>query len=375
MNCTYHAKSQISCICVAPHKCQCKRKLCAQCIYEHGVDAKQAVPINIFQELLLVKLNEYKLDETSELIKQKLNFKSMLSETLSAMKNIWEQLQETITQIFDMIEIQNKLYLNIVNENANIAESSETHLEALVRIFQGETLKNWTNQKNSYLKQLDKVKDWWSQEIKAFNEKMKKQMKEFLNSNKNPPVQKQEQVQNSDTLASKNTFTFSKIYKYPSCEVSQNGRMYYNNALFYSCLCDQAIPQFGIVRFAFFIHNVINDQTMVGIGAREIISKNGYLNLQDAGKGAYLIMSSGYCFSHHQQEKYHASIPFKFTNNDIIIIEVVIQQKYIKWIKKSTKQSYLLEINPNYQYYPCINGPGKVEIMDDISLEKQQYNC
>ncbi|CAD8130079.1 unnamed protein product [Paramecium sonneborni] len=182
--------------------------------------------------------------------------------------------------------------------------------------------------------------------------------------------QKQEniiQAQQLHTSIFFNSLTFSETYKHSDCQVSQNGKLFYNKGLFYSCLCDQAIPNQGIVRFGYLIQDIVTNQTMVGIGAREIISKSGYTNIQNSGKGAYLIMSSGYCFSHHQKEKYHNSIPFTFSNNDIIIIEVDILKQYIKWIKQSTKQSFLLEIDPHYEYYPCINGPGRVEILNEIS--------
>ncbi|CAD8192427.1 unnamed protein product [Paramecium pentaurelia] len=367
MNCTYHIRNQISCICLAPHKCLFQRKLCAQCLQEHEIDVKHAVPINIFKKMVLNKLKEYKLDETSELNKQRMNLKSMLSQTESMLKKIWEKLQESIKQIYDIIEMQNKLYSNIINENTNIFESSYTYLEKLIKILEGTTLKNWNDQRNSYLIKLQKVSDWWGKEIKVFNEKMKKQIKDIMQSNKNQPVQKQEQQQCFESITILNSLTFSEKYKYPSCQVSENGKLFYNQSLFFSCLCDQVIPTQGIVRFGYLIHDVINNQTMVGIGAREMISKCGYINIQDSGKGAYLIMSSGYCFSHDQQEKYHNQIPFTFTKNDIIIIEVEIKIKYVKWIKKSTNQSFLLDIDPNYEYYPCINGPGKVEILTVLS--------
>ncbi|CAD8163634.1 unnamed protein product [Paramecium pentaurelia] len=202
------------------------------------------------------------------------------------------------------------------------------------------------------IKELLKQKDDFMLENNKLNELIKQQQENII------------QDQQLQTPILLNSFTFSEIYKQPSCQVSQNGKLFFNKSLFYSCLCDQAIPKQG---------NIVTNQTMVGIGAKEIISKSGYSNIHLPGNGqrqfifsAYLIMSSGYCFSHHQQDKYHDSIPFTFTNNDIIIIEVDIQKQYIKWIKQSTKEFFLLDIDPNYEYYPCINGTGKVEILNEI---------
>ncbi|CAD8117096.1 unnamed protein product [Paramecium primaurelia] len=98
MNCTYHIRNQISCIYIAPHKCLCQRKLCAQCLQEHEIDVKHAVPINIFKKMVLNKLKEYKLDETSELNKQRMNVKSMLSQTQSMLKKIWENYKNRLNK-------------------------------------------------------------------------------------------------------------------------------------------------------------------------------------------------------------------------------------------------------------------------------------
>lgn len=66
MNCTHH-KNQISLICIAPHKCLYKRRLCPECLEEHGVDVKLTVPTNKFQAIVIQKLKEFKLNQTSEL--------------------------------------------------------------------------------------------------------------------------------------------------------------------------------------------------------------------------------------------------------------------------------------------------------------------
>ncbi|CAD8130328.1 unnamed protein product [Paramecium sonneborni] len=80
MNCTYHIQKQASSICKAPHKCQCQRKLCVECLYDHGVDIiKQTVSIDRFRTMVIKKLQESKLDETSEITSQRMNFKFIIS--------------------------------------------------------------------------------------------------------------------------------------------------------------------------------------------------------------------------------------------------------------------------------------------------------
>ncbi|CAD8120545.1 unnamed protein product [Paramecium sonneborni] len=46
-----------------------------------------------------------------------------------------------------MIEQENKSYINLFNENQNLAESSYTDLEKLVQILGGNTLNLWNAQK------------------------------------------------------------------------------------------------------------------------------------------------------------------------------------------------------------------------------------
>lgn len=79
-----------------------------------------------------------------------------------------------------MIEMENKSYFNIINNISHLSQSSNSDLEKLVQILEGNTLKNWNTQKESYLIQLEKVKNWWGQEIYGFKEKLEKELKEMV---------------------------------------------------------------------------------------------------------------------------------------------------------------------------------------------------
>ncbi|CAD8058032.1 unnamed protein product [Paramecium primaurelia] len=180
MFCTSHPRSPISLVCVAEHKCQCQRKMCVECLYEHGTEIKQAVPINKFHEMLLKKLSENQLEDTSELIKQKISFKQLLSETEAIMKKLWEDLVTSIKLIYEMIEQENNSYINLIRKNENLAESSYNDLEKLVQIQNGRILDDWNYKKISYVSKLDKAKQWLEKEVKTFNEKFKQEMNEIL---------------------------------------------------------------------------------------------------------------------------------------------------------------------------------------------------
>ncbi|CAD8090941.1 unnamed protein product [Paramecium sonneborni] len=178
MQCTHHINKPIVSICVAPHKCQYQRKLCAVCQYEHGVDIDQSVPIQIFQEMVLKKLQDFKLDQSYELTQQKMSFKTVLSDTERMMKKIWQDLSESIKKMYEQIELENQSYTNLISVNTNLSESSSTDLEKLVSIVEGKSINDWNCQKYSYLKLLEKIKNGWDNGIQAFiqnsNEVLKK---------------------------------------------------------------------------------------------------------------------------------------------------------------------------------------------------------
>ncbi|CAD8088640.1 unnamed protein product [Paramecium primaurelia] len=312
-----------------------------------------------FPKLIINSPTLYSLPQERPLV---INFANETVQEITPLIDQFKLLYEKKQEQLDLSQIKNSELQNTLQEFKDIKRNEQNNYDQLLQDTQ-----NLLQQKELEIKQLHQTQSEIIKDQQQKIQELQKQKDYFLIENakqKQEDIIQNEQLQQSILL---NSFTFSQTYKNSSCQVSQNGKLFYNKGLFYSCLCDQAIPNQGIVKFGYLIHDIGTNQTMVGIGAREIISKFGYSNIQDSGKGAYLIMSSGYCFSHHQKEKYHNSIPFTFTNNDIIIIEVGIEQKYIKWIKKSTKQSFLLEIDPNYEYYPCINGPGKVEILNEIN--------
>ncbi|CAD8170324.1 unnamed protein product [Paramecium pentaurelia] len=171
MNCTYHFQNPITMICKAPHICQFQRKLCAECHDDHEVDGNHKISLKKFQEMALKKLKDSKLNDTSELTKQRVAFKALLTQTEQMMKKIWDELSQSIKQVYDWIEMYNQSYLNLINENTNLAGSSYTDIEKLVNIVEGSILNDWNASKNSYIKELDKTKSWWDQHIKAFIEK------------------------------------------------------------------------------------------------------------------------------------------------------------------------------------------------------------
>ncbi|CAD8203771.1 unnamed protein product [Paramecium octaurelia] len=194
MNCTHHNGNQVSMICLAPHKCYYQRRLCAVCFYEHEVKKKQTAPIEIFQGMVLQKLKELKVNDSSELTTQRMNFKEMVTSTQKKIKQIWDELAESIKQIYEVVEIEDKFYLNFINGNVNPIELSYTDLDKLVQIIIGKTLDVTDNQKKSYLEQLELTKKYW-QETQALYQKFNTELMDVLQFIKKKVTNQQENIQ------------------------------------------------------------------------------------------------------------------------------------------------------------------------------------
>ncbi|CAD8129490.1 unnamed protein product [Paramecium sonneborni] len=167
------------------------------------------------------------------------------------------------------------------------------------------------------------------------------------------------------------SISFSNTYKHSNCSVSEAAKVvqFSGNSWIY-CLCEQAIPKTGKIQFAFQM--ISGPSFMVGIGFREIMQKNNYLNCYSAGQGTYLICSNSQTLSHHNKDLDGKQLSFQFTTNDIIIIEVCIEHKYIKWIRLNNGQSTFvqLDIDTSQQLYPCVGGfsNSKIKILDNVPV-------
>ncbi|CAD8196071.1 unnamed protein product [Paramecium octaurelia] len=169
------------------------------------------------------------------------------------------------------------------------------------------------------------------QEINQKNEKMIQQLQPTL-----------EDQQFSQSL------TFSSTYKPTSCSATQNGKVIETStSAWQCCMCDQMIPKNGVFQFTVKIIQI--QEIMIAIGFRDVVQSKSYQSCQYIGGGTYNIYNNGQCQNHDQQDKDSKYIAFKFAKNDIIIVEVDIEKKYVKWTKQSTDESFtlLLFIHPN----------------------------
>ncbi|CAD8094406.1 unnamed protein product [Paramecium primaurelia] len=131
------------------------------------------------------------------------------------------------------------------------------------------------------------------------------------------------------------TLLFSNIYKGINCQVTEGGKVVEcTGSSIYYCLCKKAIPKAEKILFAFQILSLTSNN-FIGIGFRDIISKNNY---SPVGAGSYMIRQDGCTYSHHNKDVNVKQLSFTFTTNDIIIMEVSIEHNYVE----CTRQNNLL---------------------------------
>ncbi|CAD8092870.1 unnamed protein product [Paramecium primaurelia] len=167
--CTEHHQQPFNLICVAQHYCQ--RKLCSECQHEHGVDSKQILSIHKFQDKLKKRVEKFNL--ITQISQQNytslhLNFKSLLVQSEEMIKNMYQNLTQSINKIFDMVEQEDQYYHNLLSQFTNPLELSYIEINKLVQILKEKTLENWNSQKEQYLSQLNKVRQWLDIEMSNF---------------------------------------------------------------------------------------------------------------------------------------------------------------------------------------------------------------
>ncbi|CAD8184641.1 unnamed protein product [Paramecium octaurelia] len=302
------------------------------------IEIKRLLMVDQLQQELKTKQNE--IDSNSLKIIQ---FQDNQSKLESLLNSLQFKYDDSIKQN-DILNKQNQSTLNNLTktqEDCNNQISQITNLNQLLKNKEND-IKKLNKQLQDTLDQLKSLqKD--SQDITYLQRQIQIQLDQYPQS-----------------------LTFSQSFKHNSCQISQNGKVVVetaNNGNWFCCICDQMIPKHGLVKFAFKILD--NIQVMLGIGFRDIIQKNNYQTAYRIGKGTYFIYYDGRCFNHDQQDKDDKQLSFKFTTNDMIIMEVDITNKYIKWIKQSTNESFTLNIDTSQDLYPCVNlgYKSKVEIL------------
>ncbi|CAD8214432.1 unnamed protein product [Paramecium pentaurelia] len=302
--------------------------------------------------------NEILQEEENEI--SNLQSIKQLNLQLKNLKIFQDILQEAQIQYESVIKTINTLSTQFKNQQ--LQKFNENVIQQLITIKQTHRKLNIEliikQQLNFYLK---------DRQIEVKLKEKQEQLERFQQSNqKNEEIVKQLQLTLLNLQFSQQ-LTFSTTYKHSNCSVTQNGKVIENNEDSWNCcMCDQMIPKNGVILFAVKIIEM--SYIMIGIDFRDIVQIKGYRNCYCIGGGTYNIYNNGHCYNHDQLDKNDKQIAFTFSTNDIIIVEVDIQKKYVKWTKQSTNQSFTLTIDTSKDLYPCVHlkGKCKIEILNQL---------
>ncbi|CAD8061922.1 unnamed protein product [Paramecium sonneborni] len=170
MNCCIdHPQKEYSLICIAQHYCQ--RKLCQECQHDHGIDSKQLVSINKFQNKLKKRMEKFNLNtqinyNNYNVLHQ--NLKSLIVQTEEMIKNMCQNITQSINNIFKILEQEDQQYHILLNSFDNLLELSYIDLNKLVEILNDKTLEKWNDQKEQNINQLRKAQLWLQIELESF---------------------------------------------------------------------------------------------------------------------------------------------------------------------------------------------------------------
>ncbi|CAD8195826.1 unnamed protein product [Paramecium pentaurelia] len=335
-------------------------------IITFGNKNKQMKKYNNIQklELDLVKLTEVNKDLEIE----KTNLLNQMSKQLDekhqeyqkVLKEQQVQNQRIIDEINAKLQIQDK-------ENQQYKVQLDQKTQELINLKKQneedklQTIKTLEDQKNKEITELNKRINQKELELQAIQKQLDQINQEKLQKEKQQKLELEKIQQYTKALL------FSNTYKHSNFQISEGGKAVECNSGYYYCLCEQAIPKTGKTIFAFQM--LSGTQFFVGIGFRDIIQKNNYINA-GVGYGSYLINDGGSMRSHHNKDVENKKFSFTFTTNDIIIMEVSIEHKYIKWTRQNNPLATVqLEIDTyiSQELYPCVLiSSSKVKILDNI---------
>ncbi|CAK70831.1 unnamed protein product (macronuclear) [Paramecium tetraurelia] len=304
--------------------------------------------------------------------------KNLENEKTNLLNKMSKQLVEKQQEYQKVLEEQQTKNQNQIDELTIKLQSKEKENQNFKELFDQKTqeILNLKKQKEEDKLQLIKnLEDNKKKQVEEMAEIINQKESEFQNVQRQLDQINQENVQKEIQLKLElekikqypKILVFSNTYKHPNCQVSEGGKVVENiSSSWLYCLCEQAIPKNGKTLFAFQM--ISGTYFNVGIGFRDIIQKNNY-DLE-VGNGQYLITHNGYTFSHHNKNVDNKQLSFTFTTNDVIIIEVSIEHKYIKWTRQNNSlATVMLEIDTSLsqELYSCVYFyQSKIKILDNI---------
>ncbi|CAD8125414.1 unnamed protein product [Paramecium sonneborni] len=339
--------------CCKFYNCNRIKPYCQFCVIDfHAEHLKQLMP----------------LSKISEWIEQKMITHKIFTRQIIEIKQFAKNLDDLIIPL-------------LINQNMNLTDATITDLNLLIiKLMKIDMIEIQLSPKlNELMLQLEilkkdckSFKQFWVQEnnnnqnIDQLNQLVyrKETLKQEITLNSD--LQQKINYQNR-TEKIKIFFSKQKLNKLKRIKIENDGKTIKGGPDSFGLIfCEPEIPQNIISKFAFQIQK--HKWVCIGVCHKSIILQQKYdLNLGKIGHGTYLIENSGWTYSHLEKDINNIEQSFKFSNNDIIVVEISICDKKIIWKKLQTNQVlWKMKIDTSLDLYPCVHiFNSKITILDE----------
>ncbi|CAD8050421.1 unnamed protein product [Paramecium primaurelia] len=386
LNCTFgdmHEGEQLNFVCLDT-TCKEMGLICPVCRSQKHAKHK-VIPLKIFLADISINVNGKQNQNSIDQLLTQLD--QVRAKLLSSLKETVQKMVLQIKLLEDQINLSHK------NTRQRLLEQNQTQMN-FPQIFQqilNSQYKNVDQLKQDVRKIIDNVSQQQAGKIeidfkpqRLFDQYQKASQESIAQFNQllgqfkssiykiSKPIEKFTlplQAQNSTN------FTFSSVLKSPSINIieqknahqttnqnSENRFILIEPQILESC-------KIGI--------KITNLSNFIGIGIaykNVLLGKNMKFDHQNLGHGSYMISSNAHTWSHSKKEENMVQKSFTFTTGDIIIVEINLENKILKFTcknKPNDNQATILTFdNPdNDDIHFCINmcsSGEKVEILDDL---------
>ncbi|CAD8120382.1 unnamed protein product [Paramecium sonneborni] len=147
---------------------------------------------------------------------------------------------------------------------------------------------------------------------------------------------------------------FCSFNKHQHLKVPENERKKIKtetgNSGWYFGICNKRIPDKRVTKVCFKVTGQEKEAFILGIGSKDIMRQNNFYDCQKQGRGTYILMNYEGFFNHQGQKRE----AFKFWPNDVIMIEVDMNLKFIRWTKKDTRDGFATKLVLEGELYFCV---------------------
>ncbi|CAD8117453.1 unnamed protein product [Paramecium sonneborni] len=178
--CQNHTTCPLAFICTQPHNCH--RKLCSICLEKHGFDEKYQININDFSKFINEKLNKVKPNYNQQQQQIKNAFSQIFNKFQKLILEMKEDCKNILENCFNLINKEDQICLNL--QTSNIADLSNSDLNEIVNILEGDGLEKWQKFTSSLMIKLNQAIKNLEDQIEYLKMNHQKHNQQFISQTK-----------------------------------------------------------------------------------------------------------------------------------------------------------------------------------------------